>query len=100
MALCLNNVTPSADIDLDPAQAYVATFKTTGGMLVVTRMWEKDGQHYMQVEAEAAPPSAAATQAAEINARTDGWTYIVPDYQYEQVSKKLSDVIEKATTGG
>jgi hypothetical protein len=96
----LNNVTPSADIDLDPAQAYVATFKTTGGMLVVTRMWEKDGQHYMQVEAEAAPPSAAATQAAEINARTDGWTYIVPDYQYEQVSKKLRDVIEKATTGG
>tara|TARA_R110000787_G_scaffold63679_6_gene143549 strand:- start:9239 stop:10279 length:1041 start_codon:yes stop_codon:yes gene_type:complete len=96
----LNNVTPSADINLDPALAYVATFKTTDGMQVVTRMWEKDGQHYLRIQAEAAPPSAAATQAAEINARTNGWTYIIPDYQYQQISKKLTDVIEKATTAG
>lgn len=96
----LNNVKRSADIDFDPANAYVATFKTTGGMQVVTRMWQKDGKHYMRLQAEAAPPSAATTKATEINARTDGWTYIIPDYQYEQISKKLADVIEKVTTAG
>jgi len=96
----LNNVTPSVDIDLDPSRAYVATFKITGGMQVVTRMWAKGGQHYMRIQAEAAPPSAAATLAVEINARTDGWTYIIPDYQYEQISKKLADVIEKKAAGG
>ncbi len=95
-----NNVTPSADIDLDPAQAYEATFTTTDGMKVVTRMWQKDGQQYMRIHADAAPPAATATQAAKINARTKGWTYIIPEYQYEQISKKLTDVIEKATTSG
>ncbi|MEX2311776.1 MAG: DUF4340 domain-containing protein [Rhodospirillales bacterium] len=94
----LNDVRRSADVDLDPAQAYVADYLTTDGIKVVLRVWYKDKQPYMTVEAAYVgdkPDSDAAKQAAAIAERTRGWTYIIPEYQYEQLAKKMSEVTEK-----
>ena len=94
----LNDVRRSEHVQLDPAEAYVSDFTSTDGISVELRIWSKDESQYMTVEASyigSDPASDAAKQASGIAARTQGWTYIIPEYQYQQVAKKMSDMIEK-----
>lgn len=95
----LNDVRKLENVDLDPADAYVTEFFTADAIHATTRMWRKDGTQYMTIEAEyigGDASSEAAKQAEAIKARTEGWAYIIPEYQFEQVSKKMADVTEKA----
>lgn len=94
----LNNVRRSENVTLDPAAAYVSHFTSTDGISVVLRIWRKDESQYMTVEAAytgSDPASDAAKQVDAITARTKGWTYMIPEYQYEQIAKKMSDMVEK-----
>lgn len=94
----LNDVRRSDDVTLDPAEAYVADYLTTDGIKVVLRVWHREKQQYMTVEAAYTgdqPDSDAAKEAKAIAERTRGWTYIIPDYQYEQLAKKMSEITEK-----
>ncbi len=96
----LNDVRRLSDVNLDPAQAYSGTFLSDDGIKVMLKVYHQDGTQYMSVDAEyvgSAPVSKAAQQAAEIKARADGWAYIIPEYQYEQIAQKMEDVTEKIT---
>lgn len=95
----LNDARRAGDVTLDPAQAIVADFMTNDGIHVVLHLWQADKQHYMTLEAAYVgdkPDSDAAKQAATAAERTKGWVYIIPDYHYEQVSKKMSTFLEKS----
>lgn len=94
----LNNVRKDESVSLDPAQAYEAVYTSQGGIKATLRFWRKDGTYYLRVNAEYVgddPASDAAKQVASINERTGGWTYIIPEYQFQQVSKTWADVAEK-----
>ncbi|MBO6947312.1 MAG: DUF4340 domain-containing protein [Rhodospirillales bacterium] len=94
----LNDVRKPGDVELKPGDAYVTEFFTVDAIHVTTKMWKKDGQQYMTVNAKYIGDdmeSDAAKQAKAISERTDGWLYVIPDYQYEQVAKKMADVTEK-----
>ncbi|WNJ99324.1 DUF4340 domain-containing protein [Thalassospiraceae bacterium LMO-JJ14] len=95
----LNDVRPAADVALAPEDAYVTEFFSVDAIHVTTRMWQQDKTHYMTVAAAYIGDDAnsdAAKQANAIAARTQGWAYIIPDYQYEQIAKKMTDVTEKS----
>lgn len=93
----LNDVRADADAPLDESEAYVADFTMASGMTVNMRIWRVAENQYLRLSAapgSAAADSDAAKLAAEITARTEGWTYIIPEYQYEQISKKMAFVTE------
>jgi len=94
----LNDVRRAGEITLDPKEAYVTDFFTTDAIQVTTQMWRKDKTQYMTVAAAYVGGEAnsdAAKQAQAVSERTAGWVYIIPDYQFEQVAKKMADVTEK-----
>lgn len=94
----LNDVRKAENVSLDPADAYVSTYKVKDGITVTLHMWSKDDKQYMTLAADyegSAEVSEAAKLVADINARTNGWVYIIPEYQFEQISKKMADVIKK-----
>jgi hypothetical protein len=94
----LNNVRRAGEIELDPKDAYVTEFFSTDAIHVTTHMWEKDKTQYMTVTAAyvgGEPDSDAAKQAKAIAERAKGWVYIIPEYQFEQIAKKMADVTEK-----
>ncbi|MEQ8318882.1 MAG: DUF4340 domain-containing protein [Rhodospirillales bacterium] len=94
----LNDARREGSVELDPKDAYVTEFFSIDAIHVTTRMWQKGETQYMTVSAKYIGDdenSDAAKQAREIAARTKGWVYIIPEYQYEQVSKKMADVTEK-----
>lgn len=91
----LNDVRTDADTPLDDGEAYVADFLMTSGMTLNMRIWRIGEKQYMRMSATqgaAESDSDAAKLADEITSRTKGWTYIIPEYQYEQISKKMADV--------
>lgn len=93
----LNDVRPDADAPLDDDEAYVGEFTLSSGATVTMRIWRIADKQYLRVVADqgsAAADSDAAKMVSEITERTQGWTYIIPEYQYEQISKKMVDVTE------
>jgi len=91
----LNDVRRDADAPLDDSEAYVADFILNSGMTVNMRIWRIGEKQYLRLTAApgtAAPDSDAAKLAQEITAQSQGWTYIIPEYQYEQISKKMADI--------
>lgn len=91
----LNDVRRNEDTPLDESEAYVANFMMNSGMTLNMQIWRIAEKQYMRMAAApgtAAPNSDGAKLAEEITARTGGWTYIIPEYQYEQISKKMADV--------
>lgn len=91
----LNDVRRDADAPLDDAEAYVADFTLNSGMTVNMRIWRVGEEQYLRISAApgtAAPDSDAAKLAQDITSRSQGWTYIIPEYQYEQISKKMADI--------
>ena len=94
----LNNVRKDESVPLDPSQAYEAVYASQGGIQATLRFWQKEGTQYLRLSATYTgddPASDAAKQVAAINARTAGWTYIIPEYQFQQVSKTWANVAEK-----
>ncbi len=95
----LNNVRKAENVALDPQGAYVGVFDTVDDQRITLNMWQQDGTQYLVVGAAYTgndPDSDAAKQVADITARTTGWVYIVPEYQFEQLSKKFDVVTEPA----
>ena len=91
----LNDVRKDADTPLDDEEAYVADFVMHSGMTLNMRIWRIGENQYLRMSAAqgaAESGSDAAKLVDEITSRTKGWTYIIPEYQYEQISKKMADV--------
>lgn len=98
----LNDARKADRVPVDKDKAYTATYETKDGIVADLTFWSDGETRYLRVNAKytgSDTESAAAKQAAEIDARADGWTYIIPDYQYEQIAKPFAEVTEPAEKG-
>ncbi len=75
-------------------QVRVATFD---GLNVLVDISEKDDNNWVRIHAEAEddakPSKDVEGEVLVLNARTDGWAYLIPNYQINFMKKKLSDLI-------
>ena len=98
--LNLEDVEPAAASP--PAKPTVVEFRTFDG-LVVRAEGEKRGDaswvgFTASVDtAQAAPPAGApdaAAEAARINAKVGPWRYKIATFQYDQMTRQLSDLLK------
>ena len=76
-------------------------FTTFDGLVVTARGYSIDGTGWLTFDASvdeafSNPSEAVAAEAREIAARTAGWRYRIPDYQYSQISRRLEDLLSAA----
>lgn len=93
----LNDVRKQENVPFDPAKAYVANYESANGIAAELTFWQEGETQYLRAKASytgSDPASEAAKQVEAINARAAGWTYIIPEYQYEQISKPFEQVTE------
>lgn len=110
-SLALEDVAPLAGADdpavasgaLDDADAIVARFQATDGLVVEALAWQvPDGTRVsFRAEATGDPSAEDAGQqlreAEEINRRTAGWLYTLPTFKAEQLVKRLDDLLAPAS---
>jgi hypothetical protein len=70
-----------------------AVFKTFDGLEIDITGYQDAQNHYIDVSARATGKSAA-TQAQQINSRTQNWDYEIPDYRYEQLFPSLDSLLK------
>lgn len=119
--LALEDVERAADAASEPS--VTTRFRTFDGLLLTARGYERGEENWLEFEAsidtrEAAAPgddpaaedaanaaggeesvdSAAASadpasEAAAINATVAGWRYRIPSYKYEQMTRRMQDLL-------
>jgi hypothetical protein len=93
-----------------PDQPTVVEYRTFDGLLVRVTGFERDDKSWITLEAsaaaapEAAPPPEAGATAAEsgdvsaeaerINARVAGWRYQIASFQYDQMTRRMADLLK------
>jgi len=77
----------------DGASLAHAVFKTFDGLEIDVSGYEQANQGYIDVTARAAGKSADA-EAHEIDARVQGWEYVVPDYRYQQIFQSMDGLLK------
>ncbi|MBV8166936.1 MAG: DUF4340 domain-containing protein [Alphaproteobacteria bacterium] len=70
----------------------VDRYKTKDGLTVTVTLLPKDTETWAKIEATGEGDAAAA--AKEINQRTAGWLYRLPDYKRDKLLSKLDDLIQ------
>jgi hypothetical protein len=100
--------------DVEPATAPPAEdattveYRTFDGLVVRVTGTERDDESWITLEASAdtaaetpAPPAAdgaapadPAVEAAAINAKVDGWRYKIASYQYDQMTRRIADLLK------
>jgi hypothetical protein len=117
--LRFDDVVPAKDA-APPEKPLHARFATFDGLVVDVVAWEKDGKDYVQLTAsedkEQAARQAASEQkpkegddaaknaddkavaidkqAAELNQRARGWTFVLPAYKYANLDKSPDDLLK------
>ncbi len=99
-----------------PEDAHVTTVRTFGGMVVTVKSTLIDGVSYAnfkfdydpeQVAEESTPSSDEsletdtssttvdfAQQVAMLNKKLSGWVYIIPEFKYEILAKRMDDQVK------
>jgi len=88
-----------------PGEPVVVEFRTFDGLVLEVRGVENGDEHWVtfnaSVDAEraaaaapATPPADAAAEAERINARVGGWRYRIASFQYDQLSRRMSDLLQ------
>jgi hypothetical protein len=104
--------------DVEPATAAataptITEFKTYDGLVLTVLGIERDDTTWISVAAaadpsavgrepapaeaegsDAEPTPSAIQQAQEINARLDGWRYRIPAYKFEQLTRRMADLLQ------
>jgi hypothetical protein len=90
----------------DPAKTVIATFMTADGLRIELNVMEQDGKNWLRVTdvraARNAPKEGAderTKKIAELQERTGGWDYIVPEFEAVHLKKRIADVLENAKPG-
>jgi hypothetical protein len=120
--LNLDNAEPAAGFDPGAARPTVARFETFDGLVVEVSTWQLPAGARLRVTARAdealaarfAPPAgtpepkpaadavaaeerkdlaAVKAEAAQLDARVNGWVYTVPSFKAEQLARKLDDLL-------
>lgn len=122
--LKFEDVTPVASFDPGEAPETAVNYVTSHGLSLSAKTLAADGRYYLTLRAEAVPvdpaqfgndapaegadgapaPSpedkaaamfeAMTNESAKINARVDGWVYTIPLFKYEQLTKRVGDLVD------
>ena len=84
--------------------AAVVEYRTFDGLLVRVTGIERDDASWITLEASAdaaaapaegaAPTTDPAAEAERINAKVGGWRYKVASFQYDQITRRMSDLLK------
>lgn len=106
--LAFEDVRPAAMIDFDFDGQPRARHVTFDGLMTEIWMKEADGQKWIAVKAspDPAPADAAvvgdaaiAEEAAQINARVDGWAYTINEFETGNLSQTMETLVQPAGAG-
>ena len=115
--LALEDVERTPDDDSVPS--VTTAFRTFDGLVVTARGFERDGQNWLEFEASvgAEPGAESAAEPAQddpgeaadedqgldpraeaeaINSTVAGWRYRIPSYKYEQMTRRMEDLLNPA----
>ena len=70
-----------------------AVFKTFDGLEIDASGYKQGSNGYIDVSARATAKSADA-EAQQINARVQGWRYVIPDYRYDQIFQTMDGLLK------
>lgn len=92
--LVFDEVMPAEGLAL---QEQVTRYTTFDGLAVTIGFAEHDGKLWTRYTAAALDDAAeeVKAEAAEINARAEGWAYRLADFKNEQLRRKLEDLAKK-----
>ena len=83
-----------------PAPEVTAEFTTFDGLVVRAEGFTIDGDGWLRFTArqdteftDSDPESDAATEAAAINRIVEGWRYRIASYQYDQLTRRVEDLL-------
>jgi len=74
------------------------TFSTFDGLVLAARGYTIDGAGWLEFAADtdtqfSNPTESITAEAQSINERLSGWRYRVPDYQYGQITRRITDLL-------
>jgi len=98
----LNDVRRNGDINLAGEPSVHAEFALTGDVTITLTLWREKPHNWMRVAVHytgTQPDSDGAKLATELAKRTGSWIYDIPDYQADQMSKRVADLVEDAGSG-
>jgi hypothetical protein len=115
--LKLEDVEPAAEAPAE--QAASVEYRTFDGLVVRVTGIERDDESWISIEASADPAQAAAApapaapaevaaaapasdpgaEAAQINAKVGGWRYKIASFQYDQMTRRMADLLKPAAEG-
>lgn len=99
--LRFEEVAPAAALEPDPDQVVNVEYRTFDGLVIAIEGIEQDDEHWISLtaraEAEDAADGAAAAEAAGINERVAGWRYRIASYQYDPITRRMSDLLKPPT---
>ncbi|MBK1699077.1 DUF4340 domain-containing protein [Rhodovibrio salinarum] len=78
----------------DATRVAATTVFTFDGLRLAVRVFDRDGRFWLTLSASADTP-AAQDRANRLNARVDGWAYMVADYIAERLTRTQADVLAK-----
>ncbi|MDX1571067.1 MAG: DUF4340 domain-containing protein [Xanthomonadales bacterium] len=113
-ALRLEDVRPMSEFDPGDAEPIRGVYETFDGLRIRTRAWQPgDDERYVALQVEYDPalvieketdedgsgetdaePADPAADAAELQARLDGWAFRIPSYKYSNMTKRLEDLLK------
>ncbi len=113
-SMTLSEVAPAADKPFPKDKTITAVIEGQVGFQVTVEIADLDGQDWIKVKGT--PPVAGAVKPGEsgmidlrtdwnkvindLNARTDGWVFQVPDFQISPLKKRMADLLKKNTMPG
>ncbi len=91
--LTLDNVEPAAGFTPGKVQPIVARFEAFDGLVVEVSTWKLPSGDRVAISASTTAGTAQA-EAGEINTRLAGWVYTLPEFKGEQLTKRLTDLLQ------
>jgi len=97
--LSLDDVRPAKEVE-DGTPKADAEFVAFDGLVLRSKMVEKDGTAWTMFEASTTPEAIQAIklEAEELNKKWKGWAYKLPEYKQNFLSRKFDDLVEPVRT--
>ena len=78
--------------------AIVTEYQTFDGLAITAESFERDDGAWIRLSAAAATETSAdsdpALEAEELNQRLAGWQYKIPTYKFEQLTRRMDDLLK------
>ena len=84
--------------EAQPAPTIVTEYLTFDGLTITAESLERDDGAWIQLSAAAATEISAggdpALEAEELNQRLAGWRFRIPTYKFEQLTRRMDDLLK------